>query len=364
MACHKCLPRGQARGGDMRIEADKIASVTRGFGFGRALTLARDIEPVAGAVIAARVLNDKSRYNTLEDVHGRMTALGAGDIVVGALGQRNALRGYAGVVPEKVSVGDTLQLLNLGGVIGACRSHNPQVGPPFELSVLGQVLSFPEFGSRRAKAACVGAVSARAGALPSCPVVYVAGSCMNSGKTAAASVLVRHLRRAGWRVAGTKLTGVSSLRDIFALRDRGAEWIMDFTDAGAVSTDAGNAAALTHRIMSALGAHRPDLIVAETGDGIMGEYGVQAIFADSALRSLAAAFVFCANDPVGAAGGVDALRSDYGIEADVIAGPVTDNQVGARFIEETLGVPARNVLTHPGDFAGLLADKLATARAA
>jgi hypothetical protein len=95
-----------------------------------------------------------------------------------------------------------------------------------------------------------------------------------------------------------------------------------------------------------------EVIVAETGDGVMGEYGVQAILADPGLRALNGAFVFCANDPVGVAGGVHYLKDRFGIEVDVITGPATDNRVGTRFIEREVGVPACNARL---DTEGLLA---------
>ncbi|MDQ2069586.1 hypothetical protein [Natronospira bacteriovora] len=327
----------------MRIQVDKIASVTRQIPLDRALTLSPDMEVVPGSVIAARVLNDKNAYNTLEDVFGRLNRVNSGDLIVGALGHRKALHGYEGVMPEKVAVGDRLQLLNLGGVIGHCLSHNPEVGPPFELEVLGQVMVYPEFGSRRGVAARVQDHAVASGtSLPRCPVVFVAGTCMNSGKTAAATRLIKGLRQSGLRVAGCKLTGISALRDILEMRDYGAEWVSDFTDAGATGTTPANAAALSHRIFAALGRHSPDVIVAETGDGVMGEYGVQAILEDPELQSLCAAFVFCANDPVGVAGGVHYLKARFGLAVDVITGPATDNAVGLRFIRDEVGVAAHN----------------------
>jgi hypothetical protein len=174
-----------------------------------------------------------------------------------------------------------------------------------------------------------------------CPVVYVAGTCMNAGKTAAACATIRQLSRAGYRVGACKLTGVSLMRDALAMRDYGAEVALDFTDAGIVCTDAGSAAGVSHIIFSELASHGVDVIVAETGDGIMGEYGVQAILQDAELKALSGVFILCANDPVGAAGGVSHLKSAFGIQADLIAGPATDNRVGERFVA-TLGLPARN----------------------
>lgn len=331
----------------MRINADKIGSVTRNLKLDRSLTLSTEVHAEHGAVVAGRILNDKSAYNTLEDVHGRMTVVHSDDIIVGALGHRNALHGYEGVLPGSVKTGQTLHLLNLGGVIGECVSHNPEVGPPFQFEVLGQVLVYPKFQSRQGEPAVINMGALKPGSgTPNCRVVYVAGTCMNAGKTGAACAIVRRLTQAGYRVGGAKLTGVALMRDTLSMRDYGAEVTLDFTDAGIVCTGPETAARVAHTIFSELSTRGLDVIVAETGDGVMGEYGVQAILADAQLRALTAAFVFCANDPVGVAGGVEHLKSDYGITADVVTGPCTDNNVGVRFVEHTTGKPAINARAH------------------
>ncbi len=331
----------------MRINADKIASVTRNLKLDRALTLSAEIRAEHGAVVAGRIVNDKSAYNTLEDVHGRMTVVHSDDIIVGALGHRNALHGYEGVLPQRVTSGQILHLLNLGGVIGECVSHNPDVGPPFEFEVLGQVLVYPQFQSRQGEPANIrmGALKSN-GKTPDCKVIYVAGTCMNAGKTAAACAIVRRLAQAGYRVGGVKLTGVALMRDTLSMRDYGAEVTLDFTDAGIVCTGPETAAQVARTIFAELSARSLDVVVAETGDGVMGDYGVQAILADAELRALTAAFVFCANDPVGVAGGVEHLQNDYGIGVDVVTGPCTDNNVGVRFVERATGKPAINARTH------------------
>ena len=56
----------------MRINADKIASVTRNLKLDRTLTLSSTIQAEHGAVVAGRIVSDKSAYNQLEDVHGRI----------------------------------------------------------------------------------------------------------------------------------------------------------------------------------------------------------------------------------------------------------------------------------------------------
>ena len=331
----------------MRIHVDKIASVTRNLKLGKRLTLTADIQASEGAVIAARVKGEKRTYNQLEDPHGRMSTLHDGDLIVGALGHRRALQGYEGAVPDKVAPGDTLHLLNLGGVIGLCSSHHPELGPPFELEVLGQVLAFPDFQSRQGKAAFLPAQLPREQAATTFPpTVFVAGTCMNAGKTAAACVVVRALTRAGLRVGACKLTGVSLMRDVLAMKDHGATVGLDFTDAGLPSSGPGSALPSARSILQALGAHGVDVVVAETGDGILGEYGVQEILADEGVKAASVAFLLCANDPVGVAGGLERLQAGYGIAVDLVAGPATDNGVGVRFAEG-LGVAAANARRDP-----------------
>lgn len=343
----------------MRISVDKIGSVTRNLKLTRTLTLSDQIEAASGSVVVGRVLNEKNSYNQLEDPNGRMSTIQSGDLVVGALGHRNALQGYEGVLPTSVKVGQTLNLLNLGGVIGECTSHNPDVGKPFDLEILGQVLVFPDFQSRVGQSARI-----QMKALPenssklNIPVVYIAGTCMNAGKTAAACSIVRTLAQAGMRVGGAKLTGVSLIRDILAMRDYGAEHVFDFTDAGVVSSDETTAVATAHSIFGELQSRGCEVIVAETGDGIMGEYGVQSILADPELMALSKAFVLCANDPVGVAGSVTHLRERYGVETDVVAGPATDNRVGVRFVERTFDLPAINARTSSAAFGAFILNKL------
>ena len=119
------------------VVVDKVASVAQHSELGHELRLSGDIPCEEGVLVAVRVLNNKARYNQLELTSGRMATVNQGDVVVGALGHRKALRGYSGHLPKKLEAGDTIQLLNIGGVLGICDSANPDVGPPFECKVLG-----------------------------------------------------------------------------------------------------------------------------------------------------------------------------------------------------------------------------------
>jgi hypothetical protein len=331
------------------VIVDKIASVAQHRSLGTELRLSPEIPCEEGVLIAVRVLNNKSRYNKIELTSGRMATVNQGDIVVGALGHRKALHGYAGHLPKTLEAGGKVQILNIGGVMGICDSANPEVGAPFDCEVLGTVLEFPYLGER------IG-VPARVGLKPldaefslganRVPVVALAGTCMDSGKTAASCAIIGRLRQNGYQVAACKATGVALRRDILAMEDAGAGNSMIFSDFGIVATTPENGPSLTKGLLAALAEKRPDVIVLELGDGLLGDYGVDAILSDPEIREWLAAVVLCASDPVAAWGGDRLLRDEYGITPAAVTGPATDNDVGTKQIENRLGLPAINALTN------------------
>ena len=345
------------------VIVDKIASVAQHSELGHELRLSDDIPCEEGVLVAARVLNNKARYNQLELTSGRMATVKQGDIVVGALGHRKALRGYSGHLPVALQPGDVIQLLNIGGVMGLCDSANPDVGPPFDCEVLGTVLHFPYLGERIGIPARAGAQALDINAALNTngvPVVALAGTCMDSGKTAAACAIVGRLRHLGLNVAACKATGVALRRDILTMQDAGASTTMIFSDLGVVTTTAANGPALTRTLLTSLAAAKPDVIVLELGDGLLGAYGVEAILSDAAIRSALTAVVLCANDPVSAWGGARILREQFGIEPAVVSGPATDNAVGVDQIRERMALPAINALSNGVALGDLVAGLLGT----
>jgi len=331
------------------VVVDKIASIAQAAGLGHELRVATsDIPCEEGVLLVVEILTNKSTYNTLELTSGRMAKLARGDVIVGALGHRQALFGYSGHVPDKVEAGDVLQVLNIGGVLGICDSINPDKGRPFDCRVLGAVLQFPFLGERIGVPARIGhrKLDPAAGLdARGVPVVALAGTCMEAGKTAAACAIVSRMRHRGLAVNAFKATGVSLRRDILAMEDAGARRSMIFTDLGVVTTTAATGPALTRTMLSEMTQDKPDVVVFELGDGILGAYGVEAILSAPDIRRALSAVILSANDPVAAWGGVKLLRERFDIEPCAVTGPATDNAVGVRIIEEQMGVHACNALT-------------------
>lgn len=343
----------------MRIQLDKIASSTANAKLTPRVVLGDQIPAVPGSVIAVRVLDEKRTYNQIEDLHGRLMTVHRGDVIAGVLGKREALRGYAGDVPESVRPGDILHLLNLGGVIGQCTSHNPDVGPPCRVEVLGSVLQFPELGRRVGLPAHIspGPVtpSETLEALP--PLILLVGSCMHAGKTAAACALVRAATSRGLAVGVAKVTGVALRRDVLEMQDHGAICAYTFADAGLPSTLSGDVVKVAKGCLNTVARHRPDVMVVELGDGLMGEYGVRDILSDPDIQAAAGAVVLAATDPV-AAWGSTLILDEMGLAATAITGPATDNDAGrCSVLARVPDVAIANARTQPE----LLADAVLSA---
>ncbi len=321
------------------VEADKIGSATSPLGLTKTVAVVSSSElPRAGDVVVVRALTDSATYNMLELPTGRLAKINPDDVLIGVLGRRRALKGFVGDVPSTVRAGDELHLLNMGGVIGSCTGHHSSLSDAIKVEVIGLAAD----KSARVRNIADAALPSRSSLGETVPLVIIAGTCMNSGKTYAATELIKQATRAGMRVAAAKLSGIACLRDTLNMADHGAIATASFLDCGLPSTvDAGDLSPVAKAIIANLNESSPDLIVIELGDGILGGYSVESVFDDAELREATAAIIFCASDYVGAWGGIELFRR-RGIEVDLIAGSVTDSRMGQDFVENEFGVPAAN----------------------
>src|SRR3989440_10176395 len=342
------------------IDADKIGSATSPLGLRRTVAvLPSSDSPRAGDVVVVRALTDSATYNMLELPTGRLAKINPGDVLIGVLGRRRALKGFVGDVPSTVNSGDQLHLLSMGGVIGSCTGHHSSLSDAIKGEVIGL-----------AAGETAGILNIADAALPlvtslgeTAPLVLIAGTCMNSGKTYAATELIKQATRAGMQVAAAKLSGIACLRDTLNMADHGAIATASFLDCGLPSTvDAGNLAPVAKAIIARLNECAPDMIVIELGDGILGGYSVDSVFDDEELRQATAAIIFCASDYVSAWGGIELFRR-RGIVVDLMAGSVTDSKMGEEYVEREFGVPAGNVRRNGAKLFEIVQGKVSSFRA-
>ena len=64
-----------------RVRLDRISSSTRNAALPPEVIVGDGIVAAEGYVLAVRILEDKSTYNTIEDTTGRMLALRAGELL-------------------------------------------------------------------------------------------------------------------------------------------------------------------------------------------------------------------------------------------------------------------------------------------
>jgi hypothetical protein len=323
-----------------RIRIDKIASVTVNLNLDRELEVSEKIVPERGAVCVVRALEEKEVYDKLELANGRMAKISRGDIIAGVLGNRRALQGFVGVVPDRIVVHDTLNILNIGGVIGKAVSYNREYGQPLKVEVLGTAY-------RNGKPLSIkdGARRVTSELLYNRPLIVVCGTSMNCGKTVVASKLIQQLSWKGYRVGAAKVSGVSALKDILNMEDHGALQALSFLDYGYPSTVGTEDVPLIAKgALNDLEDCNPDIAVVELGDGLLGDYGVSDFFRDGAIKSAITCNIVCAIDPVGAWGMIEIMKH-YGIKVQIVSGPVTDNIVGLDFVKKALGLRGINALT-------------------
>jgi len=328
------------------LDVDKIASTVALCQLSSPVTVSPYVVAQHGYAVAVKALEEKPHYNQVECIDGVFRTVRKGDVLVGALGERQALKGYSGKIPRHVEAGDWLNILNLGGIIGKSMSEPPELGPALRVEVLGAVMV--ERNDQWVHARIQdGALEPVESLSDSAPLVIVSGTAMNTGKTLAASRIVQGLAENGLDVAACKLTGASLMRDVQKMREHGATAAATFTDAGVVCSTERDMAPVAKGVLQHLNDENPDVIVVEMGDGFVGYYGVDDLLLDREIQRVTKAHVVAATDLAGAWAVEQTFTQRYRAPITAITGPVTDNNVGRRYIENRLGVAAINARQAP-----------------
>jgi dethiobiotin synthetase len=134
---------------------------------------------------------------------------------------------------------------------------------------------------------------------------------MDSGKTQTAAYLVRGLTLAGLNVGYAKVTGTGAGGDTWLLHDAGAHPVIDFTDAGLVSTYLISSDEL-QRVFATLVTHVAragvDVIVLEVADGLLQKETADLLGSDL-FRDVVGGVLFASADAMGALAGYTLLQS-------------------------------------------------------
>jgi hypothetical protein len=316
-----------------RLAAARAAFVTRRVPLEEAKLLITDARPAAGDLVLARVKRIR-HHGKLQCARGRRVQLFHGDEIVVCYGDRYAPQQFEAYVPRTIG---HCHLVASGGVAAqAVNWHQRIHRGPTEIEALG-ILADERGNALNLRRYTLPAAG---GGEASPRIIVVAGTSMDSGKTTAGAHLVRGLSRAGLRVGAAKITGTGACNDYFLMKDAGAEPVLDFTDAGYVSTYRVGGTAIRRifeTLTAALGRSGVDVAVVEVADGLV-QSETAALLGAGWLRRAIEGVVFCAQDAMGAKAGVDWLR-ERGHEVIAVSGLLTAAPLAMREAGELVEPP-------------------------
>lgn len=322
------------------IKLDKVGSVLKNLPLQINTEITTKIQSKQGEVIIVKALKSQKKYGEIELVNGQKSEVKKGDVIAGVLGQRKALEGIVGIVPKHLKVNDIIHILNLGGVLGIAESWNPDfIDNPLPVRVLGAVVQGKSTLNIQSFSLKPEAILHK-----SAPIVLILGTSMGVGKTTLVKEVVHLLaKEKGLKIAAGKLTGVAAQRDLQAMKNAGAYYVLSFLDVGLVSTiNKDTVITAANTVLNSLNKEKPEAIVIELGDGVIGWYNVDTLLQDKKFIKYVSFIIGCANDLVGATGLYEVLKK-MGLKIDFFAGPVTNNTAGTDYLEQFLKIPGQDL---------------------
>jgi hypothetical protein len=109
---------------------DKIASSTAPCGIDSPITLSPYVVAQHGYVVVVRALDEKDQYDEVECSDGAFRHIREGDVLVGTLGGRQALKGYSGRVPATLPPAIRCTCSTWAGSSASAPRPTPTLGRP------------------------------------------------------------------------------------------------------------------------------------------------------------------------------------------------------------------------------------------
>lgn len=260
---------------------------------------------------------------------GRMADVLTGDQVIGALGVRCATLEAVGSWQD-IGEDGRMEALTEGGLFGKATSVS------FLLDNLPPMIYQGHIWRNHEKVTMKDFIQPSSTFSYSIPTLIMIGTSMSSGKTTTARIIIRGLKKAGFKVIGAKLAGAGQYHDILAMYDAGADEIFDFVDIGLPSTIMSPEAyrLSVRQLLSRIASSQPDIVVAEIGASPFEPYNGKIALEE--LKHQIFFTVLCASDPYAAVGATQSFE----LQPNVISGIVTDTTAGIELVEKVTGIKA------------------------
>ncbi len=285
------------------------------------------VKPKVGDIVLARV-EKLSQHKNLQLTDGRRSRLFLGDEILVCFGNRYAPDQYEALIPERLG---GCHLVAGGGIAASVTTKSGAVGTATEINALGILADC----HGRAFNVADFALPQLSHRLSPQPVIAVAGTSMNAGKTETVINLVKGLVRAGYKVGTAKVTGTGAGGDMWAAVDSGASMVLDFTDAGMPSTYHASLAKVEQgalNLIAHLSESNVDVIVLEVADGLF-QTETAALLTSHAFMEQVDGIIFAAGDAMGAVAGVQWLER-HGLPVLGVSGLLTISPLAMREAEQ------------------------------
>lgn len=305
-----------------------------------------------GDYVVGRYVGNMGGEAYLELGDGSLQPLKLNDLVVGALGDRQATHEVVGSwkLIDEASRPIAMDMICGSGLFGIetsrCSRHPPSPKFVYEGHCLrlDRKVCMKDFGPKETTE------------MPHCPIILIIGSSMSSGKTYTGQAIIDIIKNdlCMEKVAAAKFTGTGYKHDIKQFSEAGADFCVDFVDAGwpstVMSADEYREIVLP-AILGLLARQSPDCIVAEVGASPFEAYnGVEVLkeLLVSDTRPAQVSLVLCASDAYGVLGLRQMLVTEGLVkfqETDIlgVSGMAACNAAAAALVKRVSGLQAFNL---------------------
>ncbi len=286
-----------------------------------------------GDYVVCKILDAGSNLLKLELPNGRMRGVIGEESIVGALGERFATLEATGTW-RKVEDDLTMTVLTAAGLLGKLTSKSVFIPNMMQVIYTGHAFRDKEKLTMERFVEPIGEVPFNT------PVILFIGTSMSAGKTTSARIVTNLFKLAGHKVVGAKLTGAGRFKDILAVKDVGADAVMDFVDVGLPSSICPKEKYQEKlgQLMNRIAQEKADVAIIEIGASPMEPYNGD--LAINAIREHVKCIILSATDPYAAYG----LMRAFDIVPDIVTGIATNTLAGTRMVEELCMVKALNLI--------------------
>ena len=267
--------------------------------------------PRSGDLVLVSVSEVEGMYHSIELIDGRNKRLYPDDLLICTLGNRASGTKISGTVPTKLSKGDTVHLLSMGGIVGVPNYL------PFHVNFKTPKLLVKGFLCQDDKIINTidsneylqTSLSAVTNKENDCIVIVASGTSAESGKTTFICKAIQKIKQHNpIKIAAIKVCGTGRLSDMLRYKDAGADRIFDFANLGYPSTYGIDIKKYYKKLDQVISCFKQqyDVLFLEIGGDIIGA-GAPALLKSIRLNNKEALHFLCVNDALGAMKGIELL---------------------------------------------------------